>query len=42
MIKLLTHNDLDGISCILLAKLAYGEDAVDTTKNTEDGQYVIR
>lgn len=29
MIKLLTHNDLDGISCILLAKLAYGEDAVD-------------
>ena len=29
MIKLFTHNDLDGLACILLAKLAYGKDAVD-------------
>lgn len=29
MIKLFTHNDLDGLACILLAKLAYGKEAVD-------------
>ena len=29
MIKLFTHNDLDGLACVLLAKLAYGEDAID-------------
>lgn len=29
MIKLFTHNDLDGLSCVLLAKLAYGKDFVD-------------
>lgn len=29
MIKLFTHTDLDGISCILLAQLAFGKDAVD-------------
>ena len=29
MIKLFTHNDLDGLACILLAQLAYGKDEVD-------------
>ena len=29
MIKLFTHNDLDGLSCVLLAQLAYGKDTVD-------------
>ncbi len=29
MIKLFTHNDLDGIGCILLAQLAFGIDQVD-------------
>lgn len=29
MIKLFTHNDLDGLACILLAILAYGKEAVD-------------
>ena len=29
MIKLFTHNDLDGLACALLAWLAYGKDAVD-------------
>lgn len=29
MIKLFTHNDLDGLSCVLLAQLAFGKDAVD-------------
>ena len=29
MIKLFTHNDLDGLACVLLAKLAYGDEAVD-------------
>ena len=29
MIKLFTHNDLDGLSCALLAKLAYGSESVD-------------
>lgn len=29
MIKLFTHNDLDGLSCALLAKLAFGTDQVD-------------
>lgn len=29
MIKLFTHNDLDGLSCALLAKLAYGKESVD-------------
>lgn len=29
MIKLFTHNDLDGLACVLLAKLAYGRDSVD-------------
>ncbi len=29
MIKLFTHNDLDGIGCALLACLVYGQEAVD-------------
>ncbi len=29
MIKLFTHNDLDGLACVLLAWLAYGKDNVD-------------
>lgn len=29
MIKLFTHTDLDGIGCAILAKLAFGADAVD-------------
>ena len=29
MIKLFTHNDLDGLACALLAQLAYGKEAVD-------------
>lgn len=29
MIKLFTHNDLDGLSCALLAQLAYGKESVD-------------
>lgn len=29
MIKLFTHNDLDGLGCALLAQLAYGKDAID-------------
>lgn len=29
MIKLFTHNDLDGVSCALLAQLAFGVDNVD-------------
>ena len=29
MIKLFTHNDLDGLACVLLAQLAYGQEAVD-------------
>lgn len=29
MIKLFTHNDLDGLSCVLLAQLAFGIDHVD-------------
>lgn len=29
MIKIFTHNDLDGLSCVLLAQLALGKDAVD-------------
>lgn len=29
MIKLFTHNDLDGLACALLAQLAYGKDQVD-------------
>lgn len=29
MIKLFTHNDLDGLSCVLLAKLAYSRASVD-------------
>lgn len=29
MIKIFTHNDLDGLGCVLLAQLAYGKDAVD-------------
>lgn len=29
MIKLFTHSDLDGISCILMAQLAYGKENID-------------
>ncbi|MBE6022100.1 MAG: oligoribonuclease [Cellulosilyticum sp.] len=29
MIKLFTHNDLDGLACVLLAKLAFGRESVD-------------
>lgn len=29
MIKLFTHNDLDGLACALLAQLAYGKEFVD-------------
>jgi len=29
MIKLFTHNDLDGLGCVLLAKLAYGKESID-------------
>lgn len=29
MIKLFTHNDLDGLACALLAQIAYGKESVD-------------
>lgn len=29
MIKLFTHNDLDGVGCAILARMAFGEYDVD-------------
>lgn len=36
MIKLFTHTDLDGISCAILAKLAYGDDVDISYCNYDD------
>lgn len=36
MIRLFTHNDLDGVGCEILAKLAYGEENVKATMHGYD------
>ena len=44
MYKLLTHTDLDGVSCAVLAKLAWGEN-VDVTfchNPTDVTQYLMK